>query len=280
MGIINKILPNSLRPFSRDIGFSLRTLVYKVKKINKKINPTPIFILGNQKSGTSAIASLLGSLSGKITAVDLFLSGYYPSLITNWKNKKINTQDFINKNKVEFSSEIIKEPHLSIFYDELKIEYPDSKFVMIIRNPFNNIRSILDRLNVEGNKTKLNKNDKKKFFHSWSILLNNKWFGGSKNHYIEVLAERWNIISKIYLENSDNIILIKYEDFISDKNKIIHILAEKLDLKKVREISHLLDKQFQPKGKRKDVDIKVFFGNENYSKIYDICRTNMRKLEY
>ena len=51
MGIINKILPNSLKPFSRDIGFS-RTLVYKVKKINKKINPTPIFILGNQKSGT------------------------------------------------------------------------------------------------------------------------------------------------------------------------------------------------------------------------------------
>ena len=280
MGIINKILPNSLKPFSRDIGFSLRTLVYKFKKINKKINPTPIFILGNQKSGTSAIASLLGSLSGKITAVDLFLSGYYPSLITNWKNKKINTQDFINKNKVEFSSEIIKEPHLSIFYDELKIEYPNSKFVMIIRNPFDNIRSILDRLNVEGNQTILNKNDKKKFFHSWSLLLNNEWFGGSKDHYIEVLAERWNIISNIYLENTDNIILIKYEDFLLDKNKTIQMLAEKLNLKKVKEISHLLDNQFQPKGKRKDVDTKVFFGDKNYSKIYDICKGNMKKLEY
>ena len=92
------------------------------------------------------------------------MSGYYPSLIKNWKNKKINTQDFINKNKVEFSSEIIKEPHLSIFYDELKIEYPNSKFVMVIRNPFDNIRSILDRLNVEGNQTILNKKDKKNSF--------------------------------------------------------------------------------------------------------------------
>ena len=135
----------------------------KLKKLIKKLILLPFLYLGikNQELQQS---SLLGSISGKITAVDLFLSGYYPSLITNWKNKKINTQDFINKNKVEFSSEIIKEPHLSIFYDELKIEYPNSKFVMIIRNPFDNIRSILDRLNVEGNQIILNKNDKKNSF--------------------------------------------------------------------------------------------------------------------
>ena len=60
MGIINKILPISLKPLSRDIGFSFRTLIYKFKCINRKINPYPIFILGNQKSGTSVIASLLG----------------------------------------------------------------------------------------------------------------------------------------------------------------------------------------------------------------------------
>ena len=27
-----------------------------------------------------------------------------------------------------------------------------------------------------------------KIFHSWKLLLNNKWIGGSKNHYIEVLT--------------------------------------------------------------------------------------------
>ena len=170
MGIINKILPSYLKPLSRDIGFSFRTLSYKFKKINRKINPDPIFILGNQKSGTSAIASILGSFSGKITAIDLFLSGFHYSLFTNWKYKKISTTDFINKNKYEFSADIIKEPHLSIFFDELKTEYPQSRFVMIIRNPFDNIRSILDRLDVVGNKTKLNKKDKKKFFHSWNLL--------------------------------------------------------------------------------------------------------------
>ena len=58
------------------------------------------------------------------------------------------------------------------------------------------------------------------------------------------------------------------------------MLAEKLNLKKEKEISHLLENQFQPKGKRKDVDTKVFFGDKNYSKIYDICKGNMKKLEY
>tara|TARA_B100000674_G_C37946168_1_gene965038 strand:- start:725 stop:1567 length:843 start_codon:yes stop_codon:yes gene_type:complete len=280
MGIINKILPISLKPLSRDIGFSFRTLIYKFKCINRKINPYPIFILGNQKSGTSAIASLLGSFSGKITAIDLFLSGFRSSHFTNWKFKKISTKDFINKNKVEFSAEIIKEPHLSIFFDELKTEYPESKFVMIIRNPFDNIRSILDRLDVKGKKNLLNEKDRKKFFHSWKLLLNNKWIGGSKNHYIEVLAERWNTISNVYLDNKENIILVKYEDFISDKSNTIQLLAKKLELTQNGEISHLLDKQFQPKGRRKNQDVKVFFGDENYSKIYEICEENMNKIGY
>ena len=89
MGIINKILPISLKPLSRDIGFSFRTLIYKFKCINSKINPYPIFILGNQKSGTSVIISLLGVVfSGKITAIDLFLSGFRSSHFTNWKFKR------------------------------------------------------------------------------------------------------------------------------------------------------------------------------------------------
>ena len=67
----------------------------------------------------------------------------------------------------------------------------------------------------------------KKFFHSWKLLLDNEWIGGSKNHYIEVLAERWNIICNVYLENKENIILVKYEDFISDKKNTIQILSQK-----------------------------------------------------
>ena len=174
MGFINKILPKRIKPFSRYIGFFINSIIYQIKCIRKKPCYSPIFILGNQKSGTSVIAGLLGEVSNKRTSIDLFYSGFRYSLFLKWKNKKISTEEFINKNKLEFSSEIIKEPHFSVFYKELKEKFPESVFIMILRNPFDNIRSILDRLEVEGTKEYLNTKDQKKFFHSWNLLLNNK----------------------------------------------------------------------------------------------------------
>ena len=250
MGYINKILPKKVKPISRDIGFYFKTLIYKFKCIGKKPYSNPIFVLGNQKSGTTAIAALLGELTGKETAIDLFYSGFKASQFIKWKNKNISTAQFIHNNIIEFSAEIIKEPHLSVFYKELKKEYPSSRFAMVIRNPFDNIRSILDRLNVEGSKIELNKNENKAFFHSWRLLLNNSWIGGNKSKYIEVLAERWNIITNTYFENKEDILLIKYEDFNNKKQSTLQELANQLNLSVENDITHLLDQQYQPKGKK------------------------------
>lgn len=280
MGLINKLIPKQLKPISRDIGFCFNSYIYKIEAINKKIHPFPVFILGNQKSGTSAIAALLGELTNKKTAIDLFYSGYKPKLFLEWKTKSLSTLEFINKNKVEFSYELIKEPHLSVFFDELKQQYPNSKFIMIIRNPFDNIRSILDRLNIDGDKAKLNKREKNQFFHSWSLLLDNCWISGNKSQYIEVLAERWNIICNTYIENKKNIFLIKYEDFIQNKETTIRNLANQLKLRPKKEITHLLQKQYQPAGKKRNINIKDFFGEENYQKISKICGEKIKEIGY
>jgi len=280
MGSINKMLPKKIKPISRDIGFSIKTLIYKIKCIGKKPYPEPIFILGNQKSGTTAIAVLLGKITKKTTAIDLFYSGFKASLFLKWKNTTISTNNFINKNKLEFSSEIIKEPHLSVFYKELKQKYPKAKFLIIVRNPFDNIRSILDRLNIDGYKLELTKKEKKAFFHSWQLLLNNRWIGGSKKHYIDVLAERWNIITDTYYKNKEEMHLIKYEDFVHNKYASIKNIANELNLKSINDISEILDKQYQPKGKKRDIAVKDFFGEENLSRITNICKENMQKLGY
>ena len=280
MGFINKILPNKFKPLSRDIGFLSNAIIYKIKCIRRKTHSYPILILGNQKSGTSVISGLLGEISSKKTAIDLFYSGFKYSLFVKWKDKKISTKEFINKNKIEFAYEIIKEPHFSVFYQELKSQFPHSKFVMIIRNPFDNIRSILDRLDIDGNKENLEDSDKKKIFHSWNLVFDNHWIGGEKTQYIEVLSERWNIICNTYLENKKDMILIKYEDFLLNKEEIIKILSSKLKLDNNKEISHLLEKQFQIKGRKKDVDLTEFFGGENYQRIESICKENMKKLGY
>ena len=43
--------------------------------IGVNVNPSPIFVLGNQKSGTSAISMLLGELSGLSVTKD-FVKGW------------------------------------------------------------------------------------------------------------------------------------------------------------------------------------------------------------
>ena len=75
-------------------------------------------------------------------------------------------------------------------------------------------------------------------------------------------------------------VLIKYEDFLLNKQETIRKLSEKLNMKEISDISHLLDKQFQPKGKQQKVDVKKFFGAVNYHKIDSICKKNMKKLGY
>jgi|TARA_B110000914_G_scaffold150098_1_gene131521 hypothetical protein len=280
MGFINKILPKPLKPISRDIGFTVRSLLYIIKSVNSRINKNPNFILGNQKSGTTVIASLLGELSNKKSSIDLFYSGFRYKNFLNWKKEKISTKQFINLNKLDFSAEIIKEPHLTVFYNELKKYYPKSKFVFIVRNPIDNIRSILDRLNIKGNQLSLNNNDKNNIFHSWKLVFDNSWVGQENNNYIENLASRWNLLFNIYKENNDNIILIKYEDFSNNKLDCIKKLAKKLELNELNEINHLLNKQFQSKGKNKNQDMLSFFGKENYNIILKICGDNMRHLGY
>ena len=280
MGFINKILPKLLKPISRDIGFTIKSLLYIIKSANTRIKKNPIFILGNQKSGTTVIASLLGKLSNTNTSIDLFYSGFRYKNFLKWKKGEISTKKFINLNKLDFSSDIIKEPHLTVFYNSLKEFYPESKFVFIVRNPIDNIRSILDRLNIKGNKSTLNNNDKKNIFHAWKLVFDNAWIGGKNNNYIENLASRWNLLFNIYKKNSDNIILIKYEDFIENKLGCIQELSKKLELDEINEIKHLVNKQFQSKGKNKDQDTLSFFGGENHNIILKICGKNMSKLGY
>ena len=178
MGIINNILPKRLKPISRDMGFSIKAFIYRIKCIGNYRNVNPIFILGNQKSGTSAIAALLGKLTNKKASIDLFYSGFYYNFFLKWKQKQITTSKFIKINRLEFSADIIKEPHLSVFYEELMKEFPQSKFIMIVRNPLDIFRSILDRLDIDGNKNYLEENDRRKIFHSWNsnISLNSVCF--------------------------------------------------------------------------------------------------------
>ena len=80
-------------------------------------------------------------------------------------------------------------------------------------------------------------------------------------------------------KNHDDFILIKYEDFLSDKEKSIKQLAKKLNLDIKKDITHLLDYNFQPKGKKKSIKKIDFFGKENLDLITKLCEKNVVNVE-
>ena len=251
----------------------------KILSIFSKVNPSPLFILGNPKSGTTIIANLLSRATKKSLTSDIKSVIKHTTLKLDFK--LLSFDYFIKKHKYEFSKEIIKEPFLSFYTEELIKSFPDAKFIWIVRDPYQNIRSILNRLKIPGNLQEIN------FSHfpelektpAWKLNLQSRMFGYISFNYIEAMAFRWNHAVNIYKQHKDRIVLVKYEDFILDKKKYIEDLSLSMGLTVKADISNYVNIQYQPKGKS-ELDLKKFFGAENYSNIEKLCKKNMEELGY
>lgn len=240
-----------------------------------------IFVLGNQKSGTTAIGALLSKATGKSVTLDLVRAIDEYSWQLNIKYKLETFESFAQRYSKEFSSEIIKAPSLTFFYEDLIKLFPNSKFVYIARNPFDNIRSILNRLKIPGNESNLNYElySELERVPSWKLVLNSGWLGQQGDDYIESLAYRWNIATQIYLNNKEKFDLIKYETFKNDKVFQIDKLAATLGLEVKYDISDSINKQYQSKGNNSE-NILDFFGEENFETINKICSETAKEIGY
>ena len=242
-------------------------------------NKNPVFILGNQKSGTSAICSLLGFATGLSVSNDLrreIGKQYYLRLV----NDGVPFSKLVSRNRLDFSRDIIKEPNLALFFNELKNYFPLARFAIVIRDPRDNIRSILNRVNVPGNLESLGKSGNYRIDPGFELVLGD-YFPAirSGNHYIEQLAERWNYFFDVYSNNKEHLVLIRYEDFNKDKPRAIAGLAEALGLEQKYDISDKVDIQFQSRGNR-TISWQDFFGDENLLRIEKTCYTRMASLGY
>ena len=267
---------------------SIKNLVRKTKihyaRYRRKLlnplctpNPNPIFILGNQKSGTTAIAALLAHATKQSVTLDMEDMEGYTNLYLH--QGKLTFQQFINRNRYDFSKTIIKEPWLTFYIEELKKFFPQAVYVFIVRDPRENIRSILNRLQLPGNLTDVPPDMLKSIKPGWQLVLKGDWMGLAGDNYIEVLAHRWNKAVDVYLQHKDQMFLVKYEEFVANKEGTIHHLAQLLQLPVQQSIRHLVDKQFQPKGKH-SISLGDFFGEQNLNKINSICKSRMVQLGY
>lgn len=237
-------------------------LFNRIKNAFSEPNQQAIFIFGFQKSGTSAIAGLLALYSGKSVTIDTryFWEPYLNRLIHN----EITVSAQISNFSYDFSKEIIKEPNLIYFFDDLKDIFELKQSIFIVRNPFDNIRSILNRLQLPGDCKNIDIAD---IPMPWRFL-----FGATKGQdYIRSLAKKWVWVnSRMDVINHPGCHLIKYEDFNSDKENTIATLARDLGLEKKHAITKELNKPFQPVG-NSNTDIYAFFGPDNIRIIKETC---------
>ncbi|WP_259048521.1 sulfotransferase [Salinibacter ruber] len=179
-----------------------------------------------------------------------------------------------------FSRDLIKEPGFTFLYPNLKELFPNGKFVMVVRDPRENIRSILDRHKLPGHHRQLSGEQLQDISPEWKQVLYGSWMGLEGDTYIDMLAARWKAAAQVYLNHSERIELIRYEDFCAGKVEAIRELADRLCLPQEKEIRDDVDTKFQPRGSNRGVQWTDFFGDENLARIESYCRPEMEKIGY
>lgn len=247
-------------------------------KISNKI---PVIILGHQKSGTTAVAKLLGAAVAKTVCIDPFyLTKEKQIQLPPVYEDKSLLKKYIKNNAFLYSQDIIKDPEFVFFYTELKQIYPNSKFIFIIRNPFDNIKSIFDRLKIPGDINYFDENMYPEVTNTWDwkMILNGELTGIKGKNIVETLSLRWLYSVNLYLKHQDELILVKYEDFKKEKLNVIITLANKIGFDIKKEISHVLDKQYQRKGTNTNRSAEEFFSKENYETVEKLCGAVYRQV--
>ena len=246
----------------------LKRLEVSVRTAVSRVHPNPLFIFGNQKSGTSAIAALIGASTDLEVLVDLPREVMAPTVPEVHAGRR--TLDwFIRRNRLGFSHPVIKEPALTFLAGMILEHWQDSPSIFVMRHPYENIRSILDRLRISGDLSVPPAESLDEANPAWKTVLDNRWLGVESQHYIEQLAWRWVLAARVYLDLRDRMVLARYEDFERDKVGVIKDLVRQVGFEPLSSIEHLVDHQFQPAGVRGRTPAEVFGGN--LALIDDIC---------
>jgi hypothetical protein len=241
-------------------------------------NRRPVIILGNQKSGTTAIAALLGELTGRQPTLDIPKEVSNPTLHLVHCSA-VSFDRIVRQNRREFARRIIKEPNLTFCLDHLVRCFPSARFVFIVRDPRDNVRSILDRLKLPGDLPDITPEQWRTIPLAWQYVIDNRWQHIERGTYIEDLARRWNAAVHVYLRHRQSLRLVRYEDFCADKVGVISRLAEQTGLAARRDIAEIVDRQYQPRGNR-EARWDEFFGPANLARINEICGPLMQIVKY
>lgn len=237
-------------------------------------------MLGNQKSGTSAIVSLLGEASKESYTNDIFT--WYGDAEQRVLDQQMSFDTFVQLARYEFSKTFIKDPGLTFLLDEVQTRFPRAKFVFVIRNPLTNIRSILNRLSLPGDLSDLRNEDWEQIRHArpnWMPVVTGDSGGYKDGSYIERLAHRCRIALEIAASGKEQWEIIRYEDFLGDKCGVISKTLGVLGFETKSDVSEIADKPFQP-ASTVTLPPLEYFGQQNYNLIVQVCGAAMAEFGY
>ena len=180
--------------------------------------------------------------------------------------------------RLEFSHRIVKEPILTFYAQDLLRTFPNAQFVFIVRDPRDNIRSILNRLKLPGDQMPISTRQWSNVPAAWREVVENRRLGFSFDNHVESLAARWLHAWRVCSSAGNRMITVRYEDFVADKLGFIHGLARRVGLPLRATNLKTIHKQFQHRGDR-EVTWPTFFGR-NLAVINSVCRAAMPELRY
>jgi hypothetical protein len=232
-------------------------------------------VLGNQKTGSTAVARLLAALGRLSITTDI------PPLqtpTTHLPNDPEQVAAVLQRYRYYFRRDLVKENELTPATDALLEVLPHARPVFVVRHPAHNIRSILDRVELPGHPKPLDALSLPN--NGWRPIVTSRLFGIEAPDHITALAKRWSHMTAIYERHRDRLHLVRYEDFMADKAQTIRTLAERLGIEPKRDIQPLLDVPFQPRGAHRSTALSSFFSDEALDIITRHCATGMEVLDY
>jgi Sulfotransferase domain len=267
--------------FVRRSRSSLRRVEARARNPISRVNPEPVFLLGNQRSGTTAIAAILAGVTGATAALDLSREARSPTF-DRVRSGQMSLDDHIRRNRFAFSRAIVKEPHLTPFYAELRDRFPRARFALVVRDPRDNLRSLFDYLELPGQGDYEVASRRIRARRSWQLVVDGRWLGITAGGRLQQLAERWNLCADVYLENPESVVLVRYEDFVADRRGITVSLARSLGLPLAgRDIAGRdAARAYQPRGTYRYQAPVDFFGPDSLHVIERICGERMVPLDY
>jgi hypothetical protein len=222
---------------------------------------SPVIVLGTQKSGTSAVAHL-------------------PPAVLRTHQGQQRLAEVAHAEPRPFLAALVKEPYLVYVFDQVVEVFPAARFVFVVRDPRDTVRSVLNRLAIPGDLPSLDL-ARWPVPDAWRAVLEPaNWGLPASAHYVDTLAARWNLATDVYLGRREELALIRYEDFVAGKLEAIDGLAARLGLTPVADVSQRLDLAYQPAGKDRGTPREAFFGRPNLGRIIERCGGRMLALGY